>query len=117
MNSYHVLFRGVGEVLRRVRNKQVVQVVVLLLGALPVLDSVDIDAPVLVAEWVAEEAQVARTELAVDLVAPERQITPLAILQHVVPNLGVTMVRVQHRSIIQLALEESRLAIPELHTS
>lgn len=80
MESHHVLFRGVGEVLCGVRNKEVVQVVVLLLGALPVLDSVDFDAPVLVAERVAEEAQVARPELAVDLVTPDGQIAPLAIL-------------------------------------
>ena len=117
MKSHHILLRAVAEVLSRVSDKEISKVDILAIAVLPLFDTADIDSSVLIVEGLAEEAQIARSQHAIDGIVTCHEGETLAVLEQVAPDLGIAMIPVKNRGVAKATMNDSWFTIPELQPS
>jgi len=116
MKSHHILLRTMAEVLSRVSDKEIRKVDILAIAVLPLCDAADIDSFVLFIEGFTEEAQISRSQHAIDRIVTCHERETLAVLEKVAPDLGIAMISVKNRGVAKAWTFESWTTIPELQS-
>jgi hypothetical protein len=73
MKGHHVLLGAMAKMLSRVGDEEIGKVYVLTITVLPLDNTADIYSSILIVEWLTKEAEIARSQHAIDLVVASHE--------------------------------------------